>query len=443
MPNSREVVKRLNSLLAQNWRHQFILVLIFLFPILAASLKSAASTIFVLLVLFSLSYCKQGWQQLNQQEKRLLMGFILFFLMTILSLFMTDDLRVGFKRLERYMRLVLLIPIYLMLRTEEIETGNAFLCGAFIAMFLMAGQAHYQVNMLNKLVAYGAYHKIIFGDLAVLFATIVFMGMLIYGKTILHYILCLFSVSAGLYAALLSVTRAAWLFIPLIIVSLLCLYRRRISKKGKRLVLIGIVIGGLCTAIYQPERLVEGFEQGWLDLSTFSEKSSDTSWGTRLVMWQNSFLIFKESPLLGTGTGDFHNASKKLDERGLSFKNSYALTSIHPHSIYFQLLAEGGGLGLLALIVVLFVSPTIFLYDLWKNSSDQCLHFFSISGLIAVIAFAWFGISESWLARNVLVTSYCLTMLVFITSAVNRSQKILGQGFSLGDSPNYKEGCPR
>ncbi|VAX27040.1 hypothetical protein MNBD_NITROSPIRAE01-1582, partial [hydrothermal vent metagenome] len=37
---------------------------------------------------------------------------------------------------------------------------------------------------------------------------------------------------------------------------------------------------------------------------------------------------------------------------------------------------------------------------------------------------AWFGVSESWVNRNTIVNLYCVTLLVFVSSAANRAEAI-------------------
>ncbi|MFQ5597363.1 MAG: O-antigen ligase family protein [Nitrospiria bacterium] len=411
----------MNQHLNRAWRDRVILSLVFLFPILIATLRDAASTIYYILVVLSFFYYKNAWCKLRRREKHFLIGLGLFFTLSLLSLLMTEDLYEGIKRLERFIRLVLLTPIYLMLRKERIETGKAFMLGTGAAVFVMLGQALYQVRILNQPIAHGAYHKIIMGNTAILYATLLFIAALYFGRKKSEYALAALVFGAGCYTSLLSGTRTSWLFVPVIVTCLLWIYRKELSPKAWRRIAFGIVLVIILFGITQPKRLTQGFAQGVNDLKTFQQDpTKETSWGARLVMWHNSFLIFKGSPLVGTGIGDFRNDSKKLFDQGLSYKNDFALRQSHVHNLYLQLLAEGGLVGLILLVAAFFVLPFMFLYDLWQNTSDKRQRFYALSGLIAVFAFAWFGVSESWALRNPMITSYCVTMLVFLTSAANR-----------------------
>ncbi len=411
--------------LESNWENRLILFSVFLFPIVVATLTHGGTGLYSLLFTLSLFHIRGSWGLLRRFEKQILLGFLLFFLFSFLSLFMTEDLHEGFKRLERYLRFFALLPIYLMLRQKKLYSAKFYFAGTFVAVFVMCGQAIYQVEILKSPVANGAYHKIIMGNLAVLSVSFVVSGVLFYGKNKIHYGVAILAVMAGVYASLLSGSRTSWLFFPFILMSLVWLYRKKINKGALTLIVFGAIVVISLLGLLGPERLGKGFEEGWTDLKHFQENPNEhSSLGARLVMWRNSLLIFKDSPLLGTGMGDFKNDSQKLLENGLSYRNDFAVNQANAHNLYFQLLAEGGLVGLTLLMVTLFIFPSVHLLRLWRSAEDRLLHCYTLSGLIGVLAFAWFGISESWVNRNPMVTSYCFMMVVFLSSTSNRLEAL-------------------
>lgn len=413
-----------SALSGSDLKKKFLLLLIFLFPVLTATVNHAGSTIYGLLTVLSFFYCREGLRLINPKEKRFLMGFLLFFFFSSLSLLMTEDLRVGVQRLERYARFVVLIPIYLMLRGQAIDTGKAFLAGMFAAVFIMLGQAFYEVQVLGAGVVSGAYNRIIMGDLAILFTSLIFIRIFFFGKNKIDFFFSILAVMAGLYVTLLAGSRNAFLFLPFITMSLLWLYRKRLSRRGWQGVITGIILLSFFLATVETERLIEGLDVIWANLKTFSAESNKDTVGTRFVMWRNSLLIFKDSPVFGTGMGDFMHDSIILLEKGLSYKNDAAVHSTNAHSIYFMLLAEGGLVGLSLLLLVLFVFPSHFVYVLWKETVDTFVHLYALLALVSILAFAWFGLSESWINRNSIINAYCMTLLVFISSAANRAEKV-------------------
>lgn len=361
---------------------------------------------------------------LSPKEKRFLLGFAAFFLFSCLSLLITEDLRVGVQRLERYARFLVMIPIYCMLHAQKIETGKAFLSGSLVAVFMMLSQGLYQINALKSPEAYGGYNRIILGNFAILFSIFIFISLIFYYKKWGYSLLAALGTGTGLYAGLLSGCRTAWLFVPVITVCLLMLYHNRLPKKNWRIFLLSIVLISVLIGVIQPNRLKWGFEGLSLAANPFTRENSDGTVGIRLVMWRNSLLIFKDSPIFGTGTGDFMHDSIILLEKGLSYKNDFAVHSTNAHNIYFMLLAEGGLVGLTLLVFVLFIWPYQFVHGLWKKTTDKSLHLYALLAMISLIAFAWFGVSESWINRNTIINAYCVTFLVFVSSAANRARAI-------------------
>ena len=137
-----------------------ILGLVFIFPIIVASVGGGSLTL-ILLLLLGLIYGR-GWSQLYDWERKFLLGFVILFSIMCLTLVNTEDMTSGLSRLDRYLRIVAIIPIYLMLRRFNLDTGKIFLLGAVIASFVLGVQAWYQVQMLDRIVATGAYHKIVY-----------------------------------------------------------------------------------------------------------------------------------------------------------------------------------------------------------------------------------------------------------------------------------------
>ncbi|MFQ5587627.1 MAG: O-antigen ligase family protein [Nitrospiria bacterium] len=421
-------MKSFFSGLKADWQSQVIVSLVFLFPVLVATMKDAGSVIYALLSALSLFHCRDVWKNLNRGEKRFLLGFAAFFFFSLASLLMTEDMREGLKRLERYVRLLAIIPIYFMLRKKQIVAGPYYLAGAFVAVFVMAAQAWYEVEVIKNAVAFGAYHKIIFGNQAILCTSYVVCGIFFFGKRGLPFFIATLAVVAGVYASLLSGSRTSWFFVPFILICLGWLYRKKIERKTWGILISGVVVVIILIIALRPERLVSGLKEGVDDLMLFQEDpNKHSSLGARLVMWRNSLLIFKDSPFIGTGMGDFKHDSRILFEKGLSYKNDFAANQANAHNLYFQLLAEGGLSGLVLLVTALFILPFLFFRRLWQRAKDRLLHCYTLSGLIGVLAFTWFGVSESWVNRNPMMTTYCVTMLVFLSSATAQSEVKTGR----------------
>lgn len=410
--------------LPQDKKSRFILLLIFLFPLLVATVKGASSLLLLLLLVVSFGNFSNNWQKLQRMEQAVLMGMVVLVSTVALSLLISEDIRQGASLLERYVRLVLIIPIYFTLRVKNIDSAKALLWGAFIACFSMAVQAFFEVEIQNHDIVYGAYHRIVYGNMVVLYISLVVAaGLWLLPKGKSSFVL-LAAIMAGIYAVLLSGSRSALLFIPMVLVVGVFLYRKRLSKKSwlfitGTLVLMTMVLGT------QHTKLLDGLTRGLENIEKYQQDNSVyTSWGARLNMWYNSWQIYKSSPVLGAGVGGYHAEVQKLLHQGIARQDGFSENQANTHSIYFQTLAEGGTVGIIILLGSLFILPVMFFHRHWKTGLANDVMCYSLAGIIVVLAFAWFGVSEGWLNRNPMVNSYILLLAVFMSSIANKVNPI-------------------
>jgi O-antigen ligase len=229
---------------------------------------------------------------------------------------------------------------------------------------------------------------------------------------------------AGGYATVATGSRTAFLFIPVIIVTLLLLFRKQLSRKAWAII-TGVLVLLIVILTLQQNRVVGGFTRGLEEIEKYQQDSSVySSWGARLNMWYNSWQVFKTAPVLGTGVGDYHVDVKKLLKKGITRADGFSEEQTNAHSIYFETLAEGGIIGIALLLTCLFILPSRFFYRYWKNAISNEVRSYSLAGLIIVVAFAWFGLTEGWLNRNPMVNSYALLLVVFMTSLANKVKPI-------------------
>lgn len=79
----------------------------------------------------------------------------------------------------------------------------------------------------------------------------------------------------------------------------------------------------------------------------------DVSTVTRLAIWGGCLKVFTENPLFGVGTGT-ENVTNLL-------QNRFGINQPHAHSLYFELLVEGGLISILFFVAVL----SLLVYDLF------------------------------------------------------------------------------
>ncbi|PLX75716.1 MAG: hypothetical protein C0614_10740 [Desulfuromonas sp.] len=401
------------------WLRQLVRSLIFIFPATVATL-GWGSHVFALLLLPALYYGR-GWSNLSIWERRLMVGFVTVFAVMALSLVNAEELREGVQALERYLRFALIVPIYLMFRRFGFSPGREFAAGALLACLAMGIQAFYQVEIQGLNIAFGAYHKIVFGDLAVWWGTVAATLAVTIARTPLARMGLGLTILAAIYASILSQTRGAWLFMPLVPAILFWAQWGRI-KVRRAWVATGLVVLLLATlaAGSQSERVRDALSRGVSDLEQFARDPAEfSSLGTRLNLWRNSLLLLGETPLLGSGVGDFQADMQRMVDDGRSWAEGPAQYS-HAHSIYFDTLAKGGLLGFTVSIATLLLLPLIVFRKALLRAREPWERFHAIGGIMMVAAFATFGLSEGLWSRNPFVNTYVISLVMFLAGAVNR-----------------------
>jgi len=402
---------------APEWLRRTVLLLVFLFPLLAVSVKNGGSVVYALLFILSLgslSNTRQIWAQLDPWEQRFLLGLVLFFIWLLITLINTDDFSSAGRKLERFVRLLMLIPIYVMLRRFGLNLVNTFILGAVAGCFLLLGQSLVFHLVMGHPVVNGVYHKIVLGDTAVLLAALVTAALLLQPHEKWQYLLGVLAAVAGLYVSVLSQTRGAWLLLPVLIVLWIWLYRSKITAKTLVTVLGLVLVAVTALAIWTQASVSRGIEAGINDLKVYQKDPSvETSLGARLNMWRDSLTLFKQNPILGAGLGDFKRDRLELMDQGKAIP---AYGYGHAHSIYFHALATSGLIGLLILLLSIIGLPFWVFYRGWRQAQDGDARLAAFGGLTVVVAFAVFGLSEGWLARNPFMNIYAVTLLVFMSS---------------------------
>jgi hypothetical protein len=134
-----------------------------------------------------------------------------------------------------------------------------------------------------------------------------------------------------------------------------------------------------------------------------------SSIGKRLEMWYAAARLFWSKPLFGTGTGGFQHATHGLIKAGAvaPFIGEYD----HPHNDYWDALAGRGLVGLLALLVLLGMPAWLFMAAL--KSRDPQRSTAGLGGLLVVMGFAVFGLTETMFIHSVAITWYVIMTLVF------------------------------
>lgn len=190
---------------------------------------------------------------------------------------------------------------------------------------------------------------------------------------------------------------------------ILPLYLSTLTKSKK--VLIGsfsVVIMGFLTFMFVPE-IKNRYAELWSKDGYV--KNEVTSTGIRLVLWENSLELIKESPVFGYGIGD----NQELFALQMESKGYFILAQkkTNCHNQYLQFLLSIGVVGL-----SFFVLSILWLFSFfYKNKSHL--------GLSLVSFFLMVFVSESFLERQNGIITYALfvSLLVFCVEDFSKERR--------------------
>jgi len=369
-------------------------ICVLLLAVMGTSVRHVSSTMFTMLLLLSFVVIKD-WRRiylsLSVVEKIFLLSFLLYTVSGMLAVYNADDIDRYYRLFERYLRFTLIIPVYLLIVRKNISVLNFLYAGAVISgpfLFVIA-LIHYIQSPETP--AQGYYHHIIFGQLAMLNAGIMISLLLVKRLTRQLQMIIIVSMLCAVATAVMSMARGVWLVLP--VYAFIAIYfsvkDRRIQAKYFLLIIVAFILLSIFTPL--GSLMKERSEEAITEVSRFyTEDQYISSLGTRLAMWDIAIDVWGNNPVLGTGPGDFDDEIISLQKKG-----EYVGMDVHNsvHNIYLQALVGSGLVGLSALIFVIIMPLRLFLD---KNFIDNEG---SLAGIITVLSFSVFGLSESWTLR--------------------------------------------
>jgi len=413
MMTNKISLENLRSSLTLN---NFVIILVFLFPITAATVKGAGGLIMFTLLVIGLFSFRLSDLNLLDKDKYIFIGFLALFLVGALSMINTENVIDGYKKLERLSEFPLSIFIYLYFIKNRLNLARVLISGIMVAAIVMAWQAWYEIKVLGGHIAQGGYHKIIFGDMAMLLA--VLLGAHAYFNVVhwKEYILFILLVVLALYASLMSNTRGAWILIPILLVFMAGYVILKHRSNIRYLTAVVFLVSLIALIIFENAYIYHNFTNEFVQILKegfgAGEEFSSLRWRTNL--WAISFDIWKNNLFLGTGLGDF--ATDVLKTSGNSTEVNGVFFADHAHSIFFDSLATMGVVGLVVVIVGLYVIPLCAAYKTSRAYIKRRDEYDLIVLGFVLLAFFVFGISEGWLSRKPFIHIYVLFLLIAVSS---------------------------
>ena len=389
-------------------------LLLFIYPAMALTVEDASTTALMLLALFGVIFSFRDERQvsLSHDEKLLFFAVGFFMLIAVATWMLGDSSYIGFKKLGRYLRFLLLIPIYLVVRRMPGAEGvwwwglniGALLSGGFaIAVFVFG----FDYGLVAGHLA-GAVDPFQFGALSALLA-MMSLASLLYFRQLAAPLgwLPILSAVAGLTGSIASGMIGTWIGLPALLAILFWFSWRRAIKLPFILFLAASVVLLVTNDFLQVLPWDSRLDSFLIDLKTAGE-GFQGSVNIRFHLWGMAWQAFLENPVFGGGVGSFFEVLRAHVESG-QVPERYLLYS-HPLNEYLTALAERGLAGFLALGLVFGVPLKHFIWGV--RHPDEKISSISLAGVLLIAGFMQLGLIETVFDRTQPITFYVFSLAV-------------------------------
>lgn len=220
---------------------------------------------------------------------------------------------------------------------------------------------------------------------------------------------------ATIYASYISGTRGGWVAIPffmIIAISILGKFRMRHKVLVSLAAMIAIA-ATMATLPYTRSRM----ELAYSEVVGY-QNSNATSVGVRLQLWEVSWNIFRDHPILGVGAAGYGQEVKRLAAAGrLSPEAGF---SLHAHSDFMQALATLGAYGALATLA-LYAVPGIY-FMMLARTPDGKQRATAGMGLAVSAGFLIYGLTDTLFYWSVCSQFYTMIIAALFALALKQNE---------------------
>ena len=370
-----------------------------------------ANLIIVIIVLLWL--CSGNYKSKYNEiiGSKLMIASIMFYILHIIGMFWTEDLKWGFHVLHKMWYFLLLWPVLYTIVNKEYRKYYiyAFLIAIALTEILSyliwfeiieSGEETFFHHARNynptPFMSHVSYNPFL------AFAIYLVTYEIFFNKKLSKLMLWIYSFFSVIMVINMFITggRAGQVVFFAMIAILIMQYFHR--QRIKALVLILLLLPAIFFTAYQTSSLFnERVNQAITEMANYDKKLvmlRQSSIGSRLFFTINSWKMIQENPILGAGTGDFPSEYNKISET-FSFDGPYVISRTfsskmpsgpyvtNPHNMYILVLTQLGIVGLLSMLSIMYYQikislaasnkffldlgltlPLLFLVIMWSDS---------------------------------------------------------------------------
>ncbi|WP_146209058.1 O-antigen ligase [Halomonas sp. A11-A] len=362
------------------------------------------------LLLYALAYlvAHPEARRLTRQDG-VILALLALYALSHLPVFVLDGY--AWRYLSPGLHMLVLFPVYLMTR-HVLSRRQASVAAYRAAMELglclggagAAVLAIYQTLILGHYKADGFLFHINFGYLV---ASLVLLGVaLLPGAR--WPALVVAGVLGAFLATLLSISRGALFPLPLVL-GLVWLINLRRWGGRRALLALGVALVLVTVSVLVVPLVQERLLYTWQEFSHIAagNLAGSESSGGRLQLWIAAGEAFQARPLIGLTYAERELLNAQLVEAGRLTEWVNGVSRGHAHSQYFETLATGGLIGMLALLGYL-VLPAGYFALAYLRHRDNAL---ALAGFVVSTGFVLFCLTEVALQHEMIGTYYAYLLL--------------------------------
>jgi|GEM_PF-6890364 len=416
---TNKIWKPKNFFLKHPWDYWLLGLLIFFYPIGVWLIPSGGSSVFNILGVggFVVLVIRRTWP-CNRQENLVLLTLLLYLSVTFLSWWINGMENEGFKLLRRQMLFILAVFGMAWLAWRRPSPG--FFWWGVVTGSILIGLTGVYIFSLEKNFRSGIFlvtqvNPIVYGQIAVVLFALTAASFSYFQR--LKPWSVIFPAAGtilSLIAAIGSGTRGAWLALPAALILIVWHYQKSLLKNSGK-ILAGFLIFIILFFIYSGWNTVhDRIEQAVSEVQSYlkdpGKKTSSSA--VRLDMWKAAFESGKKAPLLGPGKDEYQRTLKSGVKAGSYIEK--AGTYHFPHSEYATSFGYHGIAGLISLILILLVPGRIF-WKKWLSADENDMRAVALAGLLVVIMFAVFSLTDSPFEQRSTIMFYALMVIIPLT----------------------------
>lgn len=395
-----------------SWKH-YASISVFLFYLLMLSAPSGYSYGSGLLLLGGLVFVAQDRQwRLSREDKAIVYVLLANFVVSVIVLFWHGNKG---NTLDQTSRCLLVIPILLLLLKTPPKLCHVW-AGMALGAIAAAGLAYWQNHWLGVPRAGGFVTSAIpFGDMSLMMGILCAAGLFWTGTLTRRAwpwrVVLVLGLLAGVYCAVASETRGAWVAVPAVLPLFAIAFigrRNAIPVTIGALALLAVLVGGFM--LVGGDQLVARYSLAAASLNDYIDKGTvGTDAGLRLEAWRAAIIMIGEKPWMGWSTVDYATrlqqlvAAKQVDPLIATLSNT--------HNNFLDVWVLQGVFAFLALLALYIVPFWFFCRRL--RAPDMTVRVLAVCGASLIASFAMFGMTHVILGRNSGILFFLISLLVF------------------------------